>query len=174
MNGQNSGEIGLTVILFELEIGVPKFLAVVFLALAAGACVPDQPRFHNDLAGYAPEQLKVAAQRSETPAHISTVAFKELGDSKRYAIVSRLVRETWTDACDPAFLQPNGYSPNGSSQWVVHCKGTVQARDYLVTFPELAKDNARVLKCHQVSARLNNCSIVGPAETASVRTASTM
>ena len=102
------------------------------------------------------------------------MAFKELGDSKRYTLVSHLIRETWDDVCDPASLQPNGYSPNGASQWVVHCKGTVQTRDYIVTLPELAKDNARVLKCHQVSARLNSCSIVGPAETAPLRTASSM
>lgn len=151
-----------------------RWICIPSLALLAGACVPDQPRFHNDLAGYAPEQIKIATRRSETTAHMSTIAFKELGDSKRFALVSHLIGDTWGDACDPASLQANGYSPNGSSQWVVHCKGTVQARDYVVAIPELAKDNARVLKCHQVSARLNSCSIIGPADTAPLRTASSL
>ena len=151
-----------------------KLSPVIGLALALSGCVSDRPRLANDLVGFGPQQIKIATDRAETPAHLSTVDFKELGDSKRFALISRLIRTTWDDVCDPANLQADGYSPGGWSQWVVHCKGSVIARDYIVAIPEHAKDNARVLKCHQAGPRNSTCSVIGPTETAATRTAAAL
>ncbi len=146
-----------------------KVLSVTSLALSLGACVQQLPP--SDVVGLAPPQIKAAAARSDTPAGVSTVEFKELGDTKRYAVIARLVGKTWDDACRPTSVQIRGYSPNGSSQWDVHCKGSLITRDYLVALPERARDDARVLKCRMVDPRVNTCSIIGSSETAGVRTA---
>ena len=141
-------------------------------AAAVGGCVQQQPVLTNDLVGYAPQQLKVAAQRAEAPAGVSTVEFKELGDTKRGLVIERLVRQTWDESCKPTWLLLRGYLGNGSSQWDVRCKGTMLVKDYVVTLPERAHDTARVLKCYAETSRVLSCNVVGPRTMAPTRTAS--
>jgi hypothetical protein len=112
-------------------------------------------------AGLSVEEAKAMTARAETPAGLSTVQFKELGDTKRFATMSALIRKTWGEECKPTSAMPAGYQPSGASSWRVHCQGSVIAYDYLVGLPERADGNARVLPCYKPNPRQITCSIAG-------------
>jgi hypothetical protein len=108
-----------------------------------------------------PEQ-KVQAENkiSVRSSNISTVEFKELGDSKRYSLMSSYIRQTWNDTCKVVKTQIDGCSPNGSSTWKVNCDNTGLAFDYIVTIPEQKSSPVRVLKCYSAGHNRTQCSIV--------------
>ena len=115
----------------------------------------------SQLAYMTPEEIRAASNRSDTPAHISTVQFKELGDTKRGEVVQRVIRDIWGENCKPFNIMPEGYFPNGASRWSVRCTGSVLAKDYAVFLPERADGNAHVLKCFKATATRVTCDIVG-------------
>jgi hypothetical protein len=108
-----------------------------------------------------PDQIRAASNKSETPAHISTVQFKELGDTKRGEIIQRIIRDVWGESCKPFTILPEGYFPNGTSRWAVRCADSVLVKAYEIDLPERADSNARALKCFKSTARLITCDIIG-------------
>lgn len=115
----------------------------------------------NQFAGMEPDQIRAANNRIETTAQISTVAFKELGDTKRGEVLQRIIRTTWGESCKPVSIIPNGYSPNGASQWSVRCSGGILFKDYVVALPERADGLARVLKCFKTGPNQVTCNVMG-------------
>jgi hypothetical protein len=109
----------------------------------------------------APEEIRAASNKIETPAHISTVQFKELGDTKRGEVMQRIVRDVWGESCKPFTIIPEGYFPNGTSRWGVRCIGSILVKDYAVDLPERADGNARALKCFKSSVARVTCDIIG-------------
>jgi hypothetical protein len=103
----------------------------------------------------------VAGVREEAPSGLSTVGFKELGDTKRFAVLSALIRKTRGEACKPTNAVPGGYDPNGASAWRVRCEGSVIDFDYLVMLPERVGGKARVLACFGPDHRQIGCSTAG-------------
>lgn len=118
-----------------------NWVYLLLIALGLAGCASRAP---NQLT---PGELAVAAKKAETPAGVSTVEFKELGDTKRANLMEKFIRATWDEACKPEKVANSGYLPNGSSKWNISCLGSSLAYDYLVTLPEHAANNARVLKC---------------------------
>jgi hypothetical protein len=133
------------------------------MSTAMGGCV--QQRLQNDLVNVAPDQIKEATLKAETPAGISTAEFKELGDTKRAAVMQRLVERTWGDACKNGRIIAAGYSQSGNSNWRVGCgKGSQLPYDYIVSLPERSSGDARVLQCYRPNPRQVTCSVIGKPE----------
>jgi hypothetical protein len=129
------------------------------LSLGLSACVSSQASMQ--LRQMSPNARNEASKRVETgPAGISTVQFKELGESARHTRLAGWIRKVWGETCDVVASAPAGYSPNGSSQWLVKCRNTSNVYDYSVAIPERASNPARVLPC-QSQGRVTECSIVG-------------
>jgi hypothetical protein len=139
-----------------MEVKLRFVYAVFVVGAVLGGCAPK-----NQFAGMAPEEIRVASDKIETPAQVSTVQFKELGDTKRGAVMQRIIHDVWGESCQPFAIVPNGYSPNGASQWSVRCVGTVLAKDYEVALPERAEGKARALRCFKSGATQLTCNIVG-------------
>jgi len=139
-----------------------RLIALIGVAGIVAGCVS---RATNPLAGMSSEEAKAATARAEAPAGLSTVQFKELGDSKRFATLSGLIDKTWGEACKPTSVAPAGYAPSGASEWRVHCQGSTITYDYVVALPERPDGNARVLPCYKPNPQQISCSIVGrPAQ----------
>jgi hypothetical protein len=47
------------------------------------------------------EKVEAGRRVSVIPAPVSTLEFKELGDSRRYSVTRTLISETWRDDCKP-------------------------------------------------------------------------
>jgi hypothetical protein len=131
-----------------------NWVYVLLIALGLARCASRAPNQLN------PEELAVAAKNAETPAGVSTIEFKELGNAKRANLMEKFIRSTWDEACKPEKVANSGYLPNGGSKWNISCLGSSLAYDYLVTLPERATNNARVLKCFRFGHTLV-CDLVG-------------
>jgi hypothetical protein len=132
-----------------------------FVLLAIAAALSGCATAANPLAGMSREERREAARSvSVIPSPVSTLEFKELGDSRRYAIMRQLIKQTWEEDCQPTSATVHGYSPNGSSMWRVRCAGSTLRYDYDVSIPESRPTGARVLKCYQSGPRTTTCTIV--------------
>ena len=140
-----------------------KLICVVIASATMGGCV--QQRFQNDLVNVPPDQIKEATLKAETRAGISTAEFKELGDTKRAAVVQRLIERTWGETCRDGRVIAAGYSQSGNSNWRVGCgKGSQLPYDYLVSLPERSSGDARILQCYRPNPRQVTCSVIGKPE----------
>ena len=132
-----------------------------FVLIAVAAVLSGCATAANPLAGMSREERQEAARNvSVVPSPISTLEFKELGDSRRYAIMRQLIKQTWNEECQPTSAVVQGYAPNGSSLWRVRCAGSTLRYDYSVSIPETRPIGARVLKCYQAGPRTTTCAIV--------------
>lgn len=129
------------------------------VSLVAGGVTAAPPP--NPQAGMSVEEQKAVTEKAETPAGLSTVQFKELGDTRRFAAISGLIRKTWGEECRPTSAVPAGYAPSGASSWRVYCQDSVIAYDDIVALPERADGKARVLQCYKSNPRQITCSIAG-------------
>ncbi|MGV2978891.1 hypothetical protein ACERNI_01615 [Camelimonas sp. ID_303_24] len=106
------------------------------------------------------ERILEAAQAvTVAPSPVSTIEFKELGETARFKILGQLIQKTWRSECQVAASRLDGYSPNGSSSWNVRCQGGVQLVDYVVALPERRVTGARVMKCDAIGPRRIRCSV---------------
>ncbi len=129
--------------------------SAIILGLLVASCVS------SPIQQLTPEQKIEAENRvSVRSSNISTVEFKELGDSKRFELVSKYVEKTWTDKCKVVKLVNDGYSRNGDSQWKTNCENTGLNFDYIVTIPEKKTSPVRVLKCFSLGPNRTECSII--------------
>lgn len=137
-----------------------SFILVALLALTLGACAGSEmtQRYLN----LSPQERMAATTKSSVnPAGVSTVQYKEMGESARHRTHARLIRAAWGEACDVVSANPAGYSRIGSSLWRVKCRGTATPYDYFVTLPESASKPAQVLPCQSSGPRGVECSVVG-------------
>ncbi|MGX5733456.1 hypothetical protein [Bosea thiooxidans] len=129
------------------------------LPFALSACVQSQASMQ--LRQMSPSERVEAGKKAEVnPAGISTIQFKELGETARHRKLAGWIREVWAESCDVTASIPAGYSPAGSSHWRVKCRNTPNLYDYFVAIPERASSPARVMQC-QTRGRVTECSIVG-------------
>jgi hypothetical protein len=132
-----------------------RVLSSFVAAALLGGCAGSQVAYMT------PDEIRTASNKIETPARISTVQFKELGDTKRGEVIQRIIRDIWGESCKPFTIIPEGYFPNGTSRWSVRCAGSVLIKDYAVDLPERADGNARALKCFKSSIARVTCDIIG-------------
>ena len=144
----------------------PIFIAS--LCLAVCACAPVYRPMYNpamDLQAHlTPDQLKAAEDRTLARVKISTVDFKNFGDSKRSRVARSLIRQTWGESCRPTVVRQMGYIPIGTSvtsRWFVGCEGETLMPAYQLEFPEVESHGTKVLKCYSSGPRQTICSIVG-------------
>lgn len=138
-----------------------KAAAALAIVTTLCGCVSSSP---NPMAGMTAEQRAEAGRRvTVTPSPIATLEFKELGESKRFDVMKRLVSQTWGEACTPTDARVRSYSPKGASLWELRCSGSVLSYDYLVSLPERRPEGARVLKCARSGPRALLCATVLPS-----------
>jgi hypothetical protein len=129
------------------------------LAIGLGACTSSGVQRYQQLS---PQERADQGKRVEvSPANLSTVQFKELGETARHRTLAGFIKKVWREDCDVASHTAFGYSPSGSSQWRVKCRNTPGRYDYVVAIPERASSPARVLQCYSQGARVTECSILG-------------
>lgn len=139
---------------------VPRFALVVALAIGAAGCLPRA----NPYAGLPTDVVDRAARKaSVTPSPISTLEFKELGDTRRFATMQQLVARTWGETCQVVSAVPRTYSPRGDSIWNVKCAGGPLPFDYSISLPERRAGGARVLQCFAGRPGQTICNTLGRA-----------
>ena len=130
------------------------------LPFALSACV--QSEASMQLRQMSPSERIEAGKRADvSPAGISTVQFKESGESARHRVLAGFIKRAWGEQCDVVGASLAGYSPAGASHWRVKCRNTPRPYDYSVAIPEKASSPARVMPCHSPRARVVECSILG-------------
>ncbi len=137
--------------------------SVSFLAFGLAACSPHLQSAHMQKYRQLPadERATLNKKVEVAPAGLSTVQYKELGETARHRTLAGFIRKVWDESCDVANVGAAGYSPAGSSQWRVKCRNSPNRYDYLVAIPERASSPARVLQCHSPRANATECSILG-------------
>jgi len=92
---------------------------------------------------------------------LSTVDFKELGETARHKTLAAFIKKAWNESCEIASHTVLTYSPNGSSLWRVKCRNSSLQYDYVVSIPERANNPARVLQCYSTGIRGIECNALG-------------
>lgn len=135
-------------------------IVVAGVALATSGCSYSPTR--AALAQMSQPEQAEAIQRSKVrPAGISTVQFKEMGDSARARAAAGLIRRVWQESCDVSMVLPGGYLITGESRWRVRCAGSTNVADYSINLPETASGTAQVLQCQTIGTRSTECSFLG-------------
>jgi hypothetical protein len=142
-------------------MGLKGLWAAGALGLSLSACVSQSEGFRQ-YRQMSPEARAEAGKRADvSPAGISTIQFKESGESARHRVLAGFINRAWSEQCDVVSANLSGYSPAGSSQWRVKCRNTPRLYDYSIAIPEKASSPARVLPCHAPRPRVIECSILG-------------
>ncbi|WP_133769635.1 hypothetical protein [Enterovirga rhinocerotis] len=135
-----------------------RSLVLLSVGFAVTGCV--QQDHAGRWARMAPAERQAALDRvTVSPAGISTVQFKEMGDTARARVLNGLIRKAWRDTCNVAIIIPAGYYADGHSRWRARCGSVSAAFGYTIALPEKPGGNARLWQCNRRGGNSITCSV---------------